>query len=118
MKIFSIVSVAFRSNYTFCPLEHIVVQCIVRLNSQNTVLLWDCKPRMEPVAVTCSNELVQGTICSFGQLNVTNNCDCTAKVIISEATILAPQPGGNTTVYCTNIDTDQEESISVAVRGK
>ena len=69
----------------------------------------------EPVAVVCSNENIQSSVCGFGEFNVTNNCNCTSSVIISEATLLAPQPGGNETLYCSN--QIQEECVSVAVQG-
>jgi hypothetical protein len=97
------VSLSLLSSYSFCPKQPITAQCIVNRNtSMGDYLDWDCDDREGSGTVICRSGNVDDFSCSYGEVNVTNRCDCTSPVIISEVTLLAPHSGGNENLYCSN----------------
>ena len=92
------------SDYSFCPNQSITAWCAVKKrNPSSSYLNWECDQKEGSGTVFCGSRLIDDFICGFGEVyNVTNNCNCHDPVIVSEVTFIAPQAGGNETLYCSN----------------
>ena len=86
-------------------------------------LNWGCNGSIGSGTVLCgSNTNANGFECDFGEVyNVTNECTCADPVIVSTATVLAPNAGGALNITCSLLKSNvfiATDSLQIQTSGK